>query len=153
MLDSWQDLRTRSGLNQSTWSVFDGELLHSKTPNVKDRLVLFDVLVHNGSYLTKTTYQDRYQRLQNLLGGALIPESETGRELALRYNDCLWLAENHQYEGPEDAMRLFKDKTDLDEIEGLVLKDPGGKLMPGVSERNNSSWLVRVRKEHKNYRY
>lgn len=153
MEDSWQDLRNRSGLQTSKWSVFDGELLHSKTPNVKNRLVLFDLLVQDGSYLTKSTYRDRYERLNALLGSPTKSEGETGRKLALRYNECLWLAENHTWTDARSAMALFKDKTDLDEIEGLVLKDPGGTLSPGVSETNNSSWLVRVRKPHKNYRY
>ena len=154
MRKSWDKFRTHPNLKRSTWSVFDGELLHSKTTGVKDRIVLFDVLVHNGTYLTGSSYGERYSLLSHLCRDPASYETTTGNELALHSTKHIWLAE--VFTLPEDkkqAMRLFREKTELDEIEGLVLKDPGGKLKPGVSETNNSSWLIRVRKGHKNYRY
>jgi len=136
------------------WNVFDGELLHSKTSNVKDRIVLFDLLVHAGSYLTGTTYEERYRLLYTLCGYPENHEDSTGSQLALWVNDHVWLAETFETpESLEEAILHFREKTDLDEIEGLVLKDPGGKLKPGVTEDNNSGWMIRVRKEHKNYKY
>lgn len=140
-------------LDRGQWQVFDGELLHSKTSGVKDRIVLFDILVLNGLYLTGTTYRDRYDMLTHVLGCPLDMETETGRSIARRVNQNLWLAETHQYQDGDEARAIFDELLDMDEIEGLVLKDPGGVLKPGVSETNNSEWIVRVRKPHKNYRH
>jgi len=131
------------------WQVFDAELMHSKTSGVKDRLVLFDILVHNGSYLTGTTCRARYEILCEGLGMPDTSETETGRSIALKVNENVWLAEVFE----ETFADYFTELTDMDEIEGLVLKDPDGVLKPGVSEKNNSEWLVRVRKPHKNYRH
>lgn len=131
------------------WQVFDGELMHSKTSGVKDRIVLFDILVHNGSYLTGTTVRERYEILTYGLGTPDTTETETGRGIALQVNENIWLAEVFE----ETFAEFFSELTDMDEIEGLVLKDPDGILKPGVSEKNNSEWLVRVRKPHKNYRH
>ena len=131
------------------WQVFDAELMHSKTSGVKDRIVLFDILVHNGSYLTGTTVRERYETLTGGLGHPETSETETGRSIALKVNEHVWFAEIF-----EDAFAdRFAELADMDEIEGLVLKDPSGVLKPGVTEKNNSEWLIRVRKPHKNYRH
>lgn len=139
----------KAAFEAGKWQVFDAELMHNKTPGLKDRLILFDVLVHNGSYLTGTTYRERYEILASALGMPDTSEDETGRYIALKVNQNVWLAEVF-----EDCFsEYFADLTDMDEVEGLVLKDPDGILKPGVSEKNNSTWLVRVRKPHKNYRH
>jgi hypothetical protein len=43
----------------------------------------------------------------------------------------------------------------VDHCEGLVLKRSGAvsRLAPGGSEYNNESFMCRVRKPHKNYRF
>lgn len=135
------------------WNVYDAELLHSKTTNVKDRIVLFDILVKDGLYLTGTTYEERYTLLIDICGLPLDHEDETGRRIALKVDENVWLAESFDYEDGDEARKLFDEMIDMDEIEGLVLKDPGGKLKPGVTEKNNSEWMIRVRKPHKNYRH
>lgn len=135
------------------WNVFDGELLHSKTPNVKDRIVLFDILVHNGRYLTGTTFQERCDILNHACGSPDEHEDETGRRIALKVNQNVWLAETFVFGAQRASRVLFDELIDMDEIEGCVLKDPGGILKPGVTEKNNSEWMVRVRKPHKNYRH
>jgi ATP-dependent DNA ligase len=142
-------LRLKRGL----WYVLDGELLNNKTTGVKDRLVLFDVLVHESKYLTNTSYRDRLPLLKKLTKDPTEHESETGRKVALKVNSNVWLAETFEPKSGKEARQLFDDLLDMDEIEGLVLKDPGGTLQPGVREENNGGWLIRVRKPHKNYAY
>jgi len=136
-------------LERGTWHVLDGELMHSKTKGLKDRIVVFDILVHDGEYLVGTTVKDRFDLLFYAVGEPDTYEDETGSELALRVNDNLWLAEMFDSDLPD----RFRELNALDEIEGLVLKDPGGKMQPGVIEKNNTSWLIRCRKPHKNYQY
>jgi ATP-dependent DNA ligase len=136
-------------LERGAWHVLDGELLHSKTKAIKDRVVLFDLLVHDSKYLLGTTYRDRLDLLDYSLGEPDEYEDESGHQLAFRVNGNLWLAETFT----DEFERHFRELLALDEIEGLVLKDPGGKLTAGVTEKNNEGWQIRVRKEHKNYAF
>lgn len=140
-------------LERGKWQVFDGEILHSKTVSLKDRIVLWDILVHNGSYLTGTTYQERLSRLTEALGNPTEYEEDTGRKVALVAAENVWMSETFTPANADEAGEIFNRLVDMDEIEGVVLKDPGGILKPGVGEKNNSEWLVRVRKPHKDYRY
>lgn len=153
MLESLGRLRESKNTDATEWQVFDGELLHNKTRNLKDRLVLFDVLVHDGQYLIGTSCQDRVKLLSAILGDPKDHESETGRQIALSWDKRVWLAETFSPKTGTQTIRLFQELLDLDEIEGLVLKDPLGRLEPGVTEKNNSSWLIRCRKPHKNYQF
>jgi hypothetical protein len=129
--------------------VIDGGLMHGKAPGIRDRLVLWDILVHNGEYLVGTTFLERYQLLEKLVGNPTELENETGGEIALQINRNLWLAP------------LFKDKlaeryqraASREELEGLVLKNPNGRLEWGLSESNNGFWQIRVRKPHANYSF
>ena len=116
---------------------------------LKDRIVLYDILVHNSEFLVGSTYDSRHSLLTSVCGAPRELEKDTGRGIALVAKDGLWLAQCFS----EDLAARFKDHLDLDEIEGLVLKDPGGKLEFGVSVKNNSAWQIRCRKPHKNYAY
>jgi ATP-dependent DNA ligase len=137
-------------LGKGMFHVLDGELLHNKTKGIKHRIVLFDVLVYDSEYLVGTTYEKRYHLLDALCLKPQETEKDTGRGIALRVNECLWLAPVF---GRGDFKKKYDELTDLDEIEGLVLKDPKGKLDFGVKQENNIDWQVRCRKEHKNYAY
>lgn len=136
-------------LQPGVFHVFDSELMDAKTTRLKDRIVLYDVLVHDGIYLIGTTYKERYATLQKILGNPTEYESDTGRSLALKFNKNIWLSEIFT----DNLDERFKEALAVDEIEGLVLKDPNGRLEFGVRESNNGSWLIRVRKPHKNYAF
>jgi len=136
-------------LQAGCFHVFDGELMHSKTVGLKDRIVLFDVLVLNGQYLIGTKYISRYRQLQMLLGRPSIFENETPHKLGYRVNQNLWLAKIYT----KDLKSRFQKLIHIDEVEGLVLKDPNGLLTPGNAEENNGDWQIRVRKPNKNYAY
>jgi len=147
MREALGELATKRG----SWYLLDGELLNNKTAGVKDRLVLFDVLVHESKYLTRTAYRDRVPLLNELANNPTEHESDTGRKIALQVSNNVWLAETFKPREPSETKHLFEGLLDMAEIEGLVLKDPGGVLLPGVREDNNGAWLIRVRKPHKNY--
>lgn len=145
MIRSIRSLNLSSGF----FHVLDGELMHAKTKGIKGRIVLYDILVHKSEYLVGSTYKDRYILLDSVCGRPQQTEAETGRGIALKAKEALWLAPC--FSG--DLTERFKDHIDLDEIEGLVLKDPKGKLDFGVAVDNNSAWQIRCRKPHKNYEY
>lgn len=147
MRSSIQELISK--LKTGVFHVFDSELMDSKTKKIKDRIVLYDVLVHDGQYLIGTTYKERYEKLTHILGDPREHESDTGLKLAIKYNKNLWLSEVFT----ESIDDRFTEALGVDEIEGLVLKDPKGKLDFGVREDNNGFWMIRVRKPHKNYEF
>lgn len=136
-------------LPRGKWHVLDSELLHKKTENLRDRTVLFDSLVYNGEYLVGTTYRERLEILRSVCRKPRKRETVTGRKIALHITDHLWLV-------PTFVKSLgdrFEDLLDMDEIEGLMLKDPEGVLEFGVAEKNNSAWMARCRKPTKNYSF
>lgn len=144
--------------------IFDGELMHSKTKNLKDTLVLFDILVCDSDHLIGMPMLARYSIMSDILGEPDQWEEETGRKIAAkcrvfeldekdevveRYLERVWMAETFYHSFSD----VYKSRIDMDEVEGLVLKKPQAPLDRGFSETNNESWLIRCRKPSKNYEY
>lgn len=135
--DQFQELLPGAG-----WFVFAGELLHSKTPHIKDTIYLFDLLVDNGNYLVGETLQARLKRLHTLFPRKVKTISNSHYVVTPK----LWVAET--------ITRRFQErfnKLDLKEDEGLVLKDPTAKLNFCVKMDSNSASQVKCRKPTKNY--
>lgn len=120
------------------WNVINAELLHSKVVGLRDINYIHDILVEDGQYLLGTTYAQRYARLLMLfLKGK---EESTPSHFIL--NNHAWLAKNHR-----DSFKALFQSLDKPEDEGLVLKNPEGKL----AARDNSGWTVKCRRPHKNF--
>jgi hypothetical protein len=132
-------LRTKRG----KLYLLDGGVLRSGFgPEQRKAVVLWDLLVYESQYLLGTTYEERYRLLSNLCVNPRKIEAATGHETALEVGPDLWLARNFT----SDFTRRFEMTRKMDEIEGLVLKDPRGKLEWGAREENNGDWQIRVRK-------
>lgn len=129
--------------------VLDGELLHAKTKNLRDTLVLFDVL-YVGRYLRSTPQEERLEMLSEFCRH---PTTLEPKKRALLVNDRIWMAEVFQ----DDFVQHFKELSHLDEIEGLILRRRGNLLSHGNTSlgrrKHEVPWLVRVRKEEKNYMF
>lgn len=111
------------------WYVFNAELLHSKVSGgPKDTNYAHDVLVADGRYLLGKSYAERYA----IVRGLLVP----GPNL---------LVAGYETEG---FGALF-DGLSAGEDEGLVLKNPGGKL--GTRDGSGAGWMVKCRRLHKNF--
>lgn len=136
------------------WNVFDSELIHLKTPSVKDTVCLFDTLVYNGNYLIGESYRNRYKYIQefnlpffplgNKKGG--IDEKIQGIFIAQNFPNTEW----------EKAFMSTGGNNRVqggDIYEGLVLKRTGGTLAIGFQEKNNSSFMCRMRRPHKNFQF
>jgi ATP-dependent DNA ligase len=136
-------------LSPGKMHVLDGGLMHNKTRNVKDRIVLWDILVSDSEYLIGSTYRSRYEKLLVLMQEPKELEQETKHQIALRVNQNIWLAQIFK----EELGKRYQELIHLDEIEGLILKDPNGRLQWGIKEENNGAWQIRVRKPNPNYRF
>lgn len=131
------------------WFVFAAELLHSKTPLIKDTNYVFDILVDNGEYLVGKTFAERQVRLREIfLTLAVGTPAEYESHFVIDEN--LWLAKTHPAGSNFKAMFARLEKS---EDEGLVLKNPNAKLELCYRETANRGWQVKCRKEHANYQF
>lgn len=127
------------------YHVLDGGILRTpkKMPKGVDRpIILWDILVHESRYLVGTTYRERYALLKKVAGDPGRFETRTGHKLGLRIHGSLWMAPLYRSRFEE----RFTELARLEEIEGLVLKNPNGTLERAVRQENNGDWQIRVRK-------
>lgn len=127
------------------WNVFDSELMHLKTPIVKDTIYFYDTLVWGGEYLIGKSYAERYQYLTNFG----LPSFPLERRIM---SNVLFVAQNYR---PSEWNDVWKALQSNDVLEGLVIKRAGtiSNLQTGNREENNGGWMVRVRKPHKNFQF
>jgi ATP-dependent DNA ligase len=112
-------------------SIFVFELLHNKSPLVKDTAYVFDIIRYLGKDLVGVTFSERMQILNKV-----VPLMNDKIMLAKTYDSCL--------------TGLFQSlDSPLDE--GIVLKNPEAVLEPCYRATSNTAWQVKCRKRTKNY--
>ena len=125
---------------QPSWNVYVAELLHSKTPHVKNQLYIFDIIVDDGIQLVDLTFEERQMLLQSRWEGVYEPDHHQHR-----VHDYVSVAEN--LVGDFDTIYDHL----LPEDEGLVLKNPTARLRPCFKQDSNAGWQVKCRVPTKNY--
>ena len=149
MIQALRSLKYERGKFQ----VLDGGLLHYKTERVKDTLVLWDVLVHNGEYLIGTTFAQRYRILEEMTGQPKhwihLTAGELRIPVALQIAKYLWLAPVFT----SNFVELYRNASQLPEVEGLVLKNPNAPLERALQRDGNAAWMLRARKPEIHYRF
>lgn len=131
-----------SPLARYGWIVFSAELLHNKTPTIKDTLYIHDILVYESEVLEGSTLLERSALLDKIFPD----KKDVGNYFVM--HEKLWLVKNliTNFKGVYDSL------TDLED-EGLVLKNPKAILKDMVREGLNSYWQVKARRATKNYAY
>ena len=127
--------------NSTSWSVFVGELLHSKTPHIKDQLYLFDLIVDQGEQLVGSTFLER----QKLLYAKYPNGTYEGDQQ--RVHQYVSLAVNFASNFNDVWSRLKV------EDEGLVFKKLTGKLEACFKPSSNEGWQCKSRRPHANYSF
>jgi hypothetical protein len=125
---------------KGSWNVLDSELLHFKTPTIKNCVYLFDVLVWGGEYLIGDTYGERYSRITPMLKSREFPIDKT------EMSEKIFVAQNI---APADWANVWAKVQQNKAVEGLVLKrtGPASSLkIAGSSENNNGDFMCRIRK-------
>ena len=110
-------------------STFVAELLHNKSPSVKNTIYIFDVLIYMGTDLVGETLKDRLTIIDTMPA-----------------NKGIILVQNY-YSGFRKLYDSLSDEID----EGLVFKDPNARLKFCFKDGMNSNWQVKCRKITKNY--
>lgn len=129
---------------RGVWTVYNCELMHSKTTAIKNTLYFFDTLVWQGQHLIGVEYAERYQLIADLLGDRFFPLD------APEIDGRLYIAENIS---PNRWDSAWSQAVQSPYCEGLVLKRIGAvsRLQYGDRGKNNCGFLCRVRKPQKNF--
>lgn len=114
--------------------IFDGELRHNKVEDIRDKIVLYDIFVWDGIILTSIPFAKRRKLLEKILP----VESEP-------------LGITRQY--TSDFKNKFSEFILEPEIEGIVIKKLSGTLNLSRTRNQDSRWMYKVRRSHKNYRF
>ena len=128
-------------LPHNHWTVLVGEILHNKTPTIKNTIYFHDILVMNSEYLLDTTFAQRQIWLASLLPSKVEAYSHYA------VTEHIWRAKLLT----KDLAKHFTSITNQTIDEGLVLKKPDAKLKMCDSEKTNSGWQAKVRYAKKNY--
>jgi ATP-dependent DNA ligase len=123
-----------NALNVGPGSQLDGELMHTRTKNVKHKIIFYDVYVLNGKK-QRGTLAERREALSDLIS----PHGFNHLEQSKVFET--------------DFMDLFNEVIECREHEGLVLKDVNGKIKFNPVKSGDVAWQYKVRRPHKNYKY
>jgi len=127
------------------WTMLVAELLHSKTPTIKDTLFIHDVIVYKSTHLIDSSFAQRQIILDGILPTAEATEHYSHWEIAAG----VWRAKNLKSGFVEAFDNIKNPRID----EGLVVKDPAGKLKWCIKEDANKSWQAKARYPTKNYQF
>lgn len=139
------------------WMVLNGEYMNKskKDANGKTfnhKFIIFDILVYEGEILVGKTYEQRAELLEKLYPCQQFRISDTGVE----YDPYLCQTDVEDIYKAPNFMGGFADIynkiVSIDMYEGLVIKRRTAPLEPLFREGNNSGYMVKIRKETKNYR-
>lgn len=146
---AWQltdEIKTslRKLLPKGSWTVLVGEIMHSKTPTIKDTIYFHDVIVHGSKQLVGKTFAERQAILEKLL-------PSNGKETASHFcvTDKIWRAKLIT----KDILKHYQSIQDAKIDEGIVLKLPSGKLKACIKPEANASWQYKIRYATKNYQF
>jgi hypothetical protein len=110
-------------------AIVNAELVHYKTKKIKNTIICHSVLAWNGRPLSGKTWGDARDILE---------DQEFGNQVQLSpvWKSGFW--------------QLFKD-ADGEVIEGIILKDPTGKLVISATKIPDVSYMLKIRKPSKKY--
>lgn len=136
-------------LDSDNWVAINGEYLNKNQldENKKEfnhKLVLFDILVLDSTYLLGKTFRERINIIYDKFG-----TKESEKDYLYKISDNIFSVKTYE----KDFLNLYNEFTKVDLLEGLVLKRSNAKLEPGLREDNNSKSQVKSRKQTKNYKF
>lgn len=173
LIQQLETVHQKLGLSPADWSLIDGGLLNDKHQAIKNTIVIWDILVLDGTHLLGSTYRDRYNFLKGNLDTGL-PWMFGVFDFGMKISDDILMPRNYggnlagtlanDGNPPGDAWKVLWDEviTKANEpytvgkpgdrnydckpvLEGLMFKDLDGKLERGMKEKNNSGWQCRSR--------
>jgi ATP-dependent DNA ligase len=131
------------------WMVINGEYMNKSKSDengqvFNHKLAIFDILVHNGTYLLGTTFQDRVNLMDNLFG-----KNDSEKTYLYSVTENIYRVKSYT----SNFKEMFDELIKIDMVEGLVMKRKSGKLEIGNTENNNTKSQIKFRKATKNYKF
>lgn len=130
---------------EKKWFVICAEIMHSKTPTIKDTIYIYDMLVWKSDFLLDSTFMER----QEILDKRLVTNVESHSHYVCDSGGKIWYAKRFD----KNFKDLFQSIKQVKIDEGLVLKDPNGKLRACRTSSENASWQVKCRHPTKGYTF
>jgi hypothetical protein len=125
-------------------SILNGELMHRHTKTVKHLLILHCVMGWDGNLL----YGKNWDYSRQLLEACSSLPRTCGTQLS--YGNHVVLAQTFR----SGYWSLFNQARACgDEIEGIVVKNPLGRLVLSTSPIPEVSWMLKIRKPSKKYSF
>ena len=118
-------------------AIINLELVHYRTKEIKDMLLIHTLLGWDGVPLAGQTWGDARLILEDLFKTLKFPK-ESGIVLSPVWKKGFW--------------KLYQ-KADGDIIEGIILKEPKGKLVISASKIPDVSYMLKIRKPSKKYQF
>ncbi len=131
------------------WTVLNGEYLNKNKQDenrksFNHKLILFDILVNDGDYLIGKTFEQRIKLLDEMFG-----QNESEKEYLYSISDNVYRVKSYE----NNFSMLFDKLSQIDMIEGLVLKRKNARLEMGNTEKNNTKSQIKARKPTLNYKF
>lgn len=131
------------------WMIINGEYLNkNKNDESGDpfnhKLVIFDILTFKGDYLLGKTFEERIQLLDDIYG-----QVDSEKDYLYKITDNIYRVKSYY----SDFTELFNRLTQIDMLEGLVMKRKNARLERGTTENNNTKSQLKSRKATKNYKF
>lgn len=115
------------------YCLFDGGLRHNKTKGVRNKIVIYDVYIWESRLLLSMPFKERRNIIEDLF---------PCEEAVIRVPEHM-----------KFTKATFYDVIKEDEIEGLVLKNLKGHIVPGRTAPVNSNWMFKVREPSGRYKF
>jgi hypothetical protein len=112
-------------------AVLNAELMNYRTKEIKNLLIVHCIMVWKGKPLIGKTWGDSRKILEDQPSGTCVQVSKI-------YQSGFW--------------KLF-EAADGTTIEGIILKQPAGKLVYSTTPIDDVSWQLKIRKPCKKYPY
>ena len=116
-------------------AIINCETVHSKTTTVKHLLIVHCIMAWKGEYLIGKTWEDSRNILDECIDKGLSGEHV---QISKTWRNGFW--------------DLFQN-TDGKIHEGIILKDPMGKIVYSTILLKDVSWMLKIRKPCKKYSF
>lgn len=114
-------------------SILNAELMHSRTVDIKHTIIIHCIMAWKGDYLIGKTWRDSRNILDECINQGL-----SGPQVKI---SPVWEA---------GFWKLFQE-TDGKILEGIILKNPEGRLVFSATPIKDVNWMLKIRKSCKKY--
>jgi hypothetical protein len=126
----------------------NAETMHRHTKKVKNLVLLHSVLAWKGDLMIGKTWGEARKFLEDL---SWLPRTEGP---CLSYDCHVLLSRAYPASDTGTFWKMFNEARAADDsIEGIVLKDPSGKLVISTRPVADVPWLLKIRKPSKKYSF